>query len=450
VQSTTGNNQIRRRIGPFTATSIVIANIIGAGIFTTTGIMAARLPGPGWVLLCWICGGLIALAGSLCYTELATRMPAEGGEYVYLRTLYHPVLGFLTGWTSFIVGFSAAIAASAMGFSEYLFSGLPGGVSDPSHLMLYKKTVAGSIILLFTVIHYLGIRIGSGVQNGLTLLKIVIVLGLASIGLLTRGAGDLPISIESPDSFEWQGVGTAMMLVMFAYSGWNASAYIAGELKQPKRTLPVSLIAGTSIVIVLYLLVNVFVLTAVPYSELRGSIPVVEQASVRAFGGWTGRGLSVMISLALLSSLSAFILIGPRVYYAMACDRLFFRFAGKVHPRFGVPGVSIVIQGAISMLMVWMGTFEQLLVYLGFALGLFPWLSVAGLFIARKKRIGDDGAVPVPAFPFLPLFFLASTLFLMIIAFINRPMESSAAICTVLAGLPCYAVWRRLAGSQPQ
>jgi APA family basic amino acid/polyamine antiporter len=337
-----------------------------------------------------------------------------------------------------------------MGFSEYLFSGLPGGVSDPSHLMLYKKTVAGSIILLFTVIHYLGIRIGSGVQNGLTLLKIVIVLGLASIGLLTRGAGDLPISIESPDSFEWQGVGTAMMLVMFAYSGWNASAYIAGELKQPKRTLPVSLIAGTSIVIVLYLLVNVFVLTAVPYSELRGSIPVVEQASVRAFGGWTGRGLSVMISLALLSSLSAFILIGPRVYYAMACDRLFFRFAGKVHPRFGVPGVSIVIQGAISMLMVWMGTFEQLLVYLGFALGLFPWLSVAGLFIARKKRIGDDGAVPVPAFPFLPLFFLASTLFLMIIAFINRPMESSAAICTVLAGLPCYAVWRRLAGSQPQ
>lgn len=437
---------IRRQIGVFTATSIVIANIIGAGIFTTTGILATQLPGPGWVLLCWLFGGMIALSGSLCYAELATRMPEEGAEYVYLKKLYHPALGFLTGWTSFIVGFSAPIAASAMGFSEYLFAGLQNhlGFFGPDHVPLLKKTAAMSIILIFTCIHYMGIRLGSRVQNTLTILKIVIVLGLASAGFFIGDKHWSILSLERSGSFDLLGVGTAMMLVMFAYSGWNASAYIAGEIKNPRRSLPLSLITGTSIVIILYLAVNLFILTALPYTQLAGTIPVVEHAAVKALGPWMGKVLGILISLALLSSLSAFIIIGPRVYFAMARDRLFFSFASKVHPRFAVPGMSIVLQGLLAIVMIWIGSFEQLLIYLGFALGIFPWLAVASIFLARRRGIGDESAVTVWGYPFVPLFFLFSTCFLMVIAYLNRPLESSAAIITVLAGIPLYFAWIRL------
>ncbi len=440
---------LNRRISGTTATSIVVANIIGAGIFTTSGIMAQGLPSAAWVLGCWVFGGLIAMAGALCYAELATRMPDEGAEYLYLRRLYHPVLGFLTGWTSFVVGFSAPIAASAMGFSEYVFAGADWNFlgADPARLAIWKKGAARVVVALFTFVHYAGLRAGSIVQNLLTGLKIAIIVGLAAAGLVMSGGRALPVvTTATPDggTFDWTALGTAMMLVMFAYSGWNASAYVAGELKNPRRTLPVSLIGGTAIVIVLYLAVNLFVFGSVPYSELKGTIAIVEKAAVGTFGGWMGRGLSVMIGLALLSSLSAFILIGPRVYYAMARDGLFFPFAANLHSRRHVPGRSIIVQGILAAVLVIFGTFEQLLVYIGFALGIFPWLAVAGLFIVRRRKIGDASAVRVVGYPFVPIFFLASTLILMAVAYANRPFESIAAVLTVLAGIPLYLLWRRL------
>jgi APA family basic amino acid/polyamine antiporter len=436
------NGDFKQQIGLFSATSIVVANIVGAGIFTTSGILAGMLPGAGWVLACWAFGGLIAIAGALCYAELATRMPEVGGEYVYLKRLYHPSLGFLTGWTSFIVGFSAPIAASAMGFSEYLYAGLSSPVAP-----IFKKLTAVAIIVVFTALHYRGIRAGTRVQNALTVLKIAIVLGLAAAGLALGGGNWANVLAEGIKSggFKWTAVGTAMMLVMFAYSGWNASAYIAGELKNPRRTLPISLAAGTGIVVVLYLALNVFIFRSLPYAEAGGVIAIVEKAAASAFGGWMGPGLSAMISLCLLSSLSAYIIIGPRVYFAMARDRMFFRFASRVNPRFGVPGASIVAQGAIAVVLVSIGSFEQLLVYLGFALGIFPWLAVAGLFIARRRRVGEENAVRVPGYPVVPALFLLVTLALMVVAFINRPFESSLAIATVLVGIPLYYLWIRSA-----
>ena len=250
---------VLRKLGTFTATSIVVANMIGTGIFTTTGIMASHLPSSGWILFCWAFGGIIALSGALCYMELSTRMPEEGGEYLYLKKLYHPLFGFLTGWTSLLVGFSAPIAASALSFSEYMFSGLnilptTGDITD---LIFYKKITAIVMIILFTSIHYWGIRVGSGTQNILTVLKILIVVGLAGMGLSFESN---PFSDMSFDNLEtgrgFMGFGVAMMLVMFSYSGWNASAYIAGELKNPRKTLPRSLISGSVIVIILYLLIN--------------------------------------------------------------------------------------------------------------------------------------------------------------------------------------------------
>lgn len=435
--------RLERKLGPFSATAIVVANMIGAGIFTTSGLMAAHLPGPGWVLLCWLFGGLIAISGALCYAELSTRMPVAGGEYIYLKRLYHPLLGFLTGWTSLFVGFSAPIAASAMSFAEYIFAGIDSQhlTAQPSLLVILNKGTAILLILIFTFLHYLGLRLGSRIQNTLTILKIAIVFGLAGAGL-ALGEGDFShVSFEIKESFKGIAFGTVMMLVMFSYSGWNASAYIAGELKRPRRTLPISLIAGTGIVIFLYLIINIFIFYAVPYSELKGIIPIVKIASVKAFGGWIGKSISFLIGFALLSSLSAYIIIGPRVYFAMAKDRLFLAFASKVHPRYRVPGRSILVQGTIAVLMVTIGSFEQLLIYLGFALGIFPWLAVAGLFIARKKQIGEESAAKVWGFPLVPIFFLASSLILMVFNYFNRPLESTAAVLTVILGIPCYYLW---------
>jgi APA family basic amino acid/polyamine antiporter len=238
--------------------------------------------------------------------------------------------------------------------------------------------------------------------------------------------------------------GTAIMLVMFSYSGWNASSYIAGELKNPKKNLPRSLLGGTIIVIILYLAINLFILHALPYAELKGTVAIVEAASVSAFGDWMGKMLSLLVGVALLSSLSAFIMIGPRVYYAMARDRLFLPFAAKIHPHYHVPGRSIVIQGVIAIVMVVVSSIEQLLAYIVFALNIFPWLAVTGLFIARKKGIGEDSAVKVKLFPLVPIFFLSANFILMIFMYIGRPIESTAAIMTVIIGIPAYLLWTRV------
>jgi APA family basic amino acid/polyamine antiporter len=420
------HKNIERRIGPVTATSIVVANMIGAGIFTTSGIMAGQLPSSGWIFICWLLGGSIAIAGALSYAELATRMPQVGGEYVYLKKIYHPSVGFLTGWTSFFVGFSVPIAASAMAFSEYIFEGLQNQVLGVTSNHFF----------------FMGLKLGGKVQNFLTFLKIGIVVGLAGAGIaLTGGRGISAFSFVREGQSSWLAFGTAMMLVMFSYSGWNASSYIAGEIKNPRKNLPLSLILGTSIVILLYLALNLFIFQALPYNQAKGTIAIAEKASIEAFGPWMGDALGLLISLALLSSLSAFVIIGPRVYFAMARDRLFFPFAAKIHPRYKVPGKSILIQGAIAVLMVLIGSFEQLLVYIGFALNIFPWLAVFGIFLARKRRIGNTKAFKVWGYPVVPVFYLASSLFLMAINYLNRPIESTAAVVTVLIGIPCYFIW---------
>lgn len=439
------NGQVGRRIGLFTATGIVVANMIGSGIFVTLGIMAGKLPSPAWVLFCWFFGGMIALAGALCYGELGTRMPEEGGEYIYLKKLFHPSLGFLSGWTSFIVGFSAPIAGSALGFSEYLFAGLniDAALFDSFSILMMKKSVALFIIVLFTMLHYLGVRTGGGVQNVLTAMKVILILGLSLVGLfIGRGSWEY-VSAPGSGLFGGFAFGTAMMLVMFAYSGWNASGYIAGEIKDPRRTLPLSLMIGTGIVMAVYLALNLFVIRSLPFTAVRENVSVVESAAVSAFGDWMGNALGVIIAFALLSSLSAFIMIGPRIYFAMARDGLFFRFASRVHPKYEVPGRSIVIQGAIALIMVLFSSIEQLVVYLIYALNIFPWLAVLGLFLARKRGIGDRTAVKAWGYPVLPIFFLISTLMLAVIAYINRPVESTAAIITVGIGIPCYFFWAK-------
>jgi len=438
---------LQRKLGLFALTSVVVANMIGAGIFTTSGLLMADLRDPVLMLVLWAVGGAIALCGALAYGELAAAIPRAGGEYAFLSRLYHPVLGFLSGWVSLFAGFSAPIAASAIGFTAYLtraFPSLlaPGWLPAEHEAQVLSRLYTVAVIAVFTLIHRRGLELGARVQNALTLLKLALVVGLlvagfalgdGDLGHLRQGAG------RAPGLAGWQTIGLALMWIMFAYSGWNAAAYLGGEARDPRRNLPRSLLLGTGLVTVLYLALNLLYVYASAPAEMAGVVAVGGLAVGHLFGpGWE-RWLSLMLSIALFSSLSAYIIIGPRVYYAMAADSLFFRFAARVHPRFGVPSRSIVLQGVLAAVMALFGTFDQILTYMGFALGLFPVLAVLGVY-----RLRHQAGVPRtgPGVRWAPPVFALASVSILLLAFLERPVESSIALATVAAGVPAYLFFR--------
>jgi APA family basic amino acid/polyamine antiporter len=444
--SKTGNG-LERKLGLFPVTNIVIANMIGAGIFTTSGLLMSDLKDPLVMLGLWAVGGIIALCGALSYGELGAAMPRAGGEYAFLSQLFHPLFGFLSGWVSFFAGFSAPIAASAIGFSEYLTRAFPG-LLRLSHSgssiegIIIKKALSILVILVFTLIHARGIKVGAKVQNFLTLLKIALIVGLIILGF-SLGRGDLGHFAQGGgfkfDFGGWKTVGLSLMWIMFAYSGWNASAYIGSEIKDPRKNLPRSLILGTGIVLALYLLLNAFYVYAVPPDKMAGVISIGGLAVGNLFGPSFERVLSVLIAVALFSSLSAFIILGPRVYYAMACDRCFFPFAAAVHPRYRVPAKSILLQGMMAALLVLFGTFDQILTYMGFSLGIFPILSVLGLF---KLRRDGTSVYRMPGFPVVPLLYVLAGGGILVLGFFERPVESSIALGMALIGVPFFYVFK--------
>jgi basic amino acid/polyamine antiporter, APA family len=441
-------NGLERKLGLFPVTNIVIANMVGAGIFTTSGLLMSDLKNPLLMLGLWAVGGVIALCGALSYGELGAAIPKAGGEYAFLSRLFHPLFGFLSGWVSFFAGFSAPIAASAIGFSEYLTRAFPG-LLVLSHAgselegTIIKKTISILVILVFTLIHARGIEVGARVQNFLTLLKIAVIVGLIVLGF-SLGSGD-PGHFAQGSGFRfnfggWKTIGLSLMWIMFAYSGWNASAYIGSEIKDPRRNLPRSLLLGTGVVLALYLLLNVLYVYAVPPDKMKGIISIGGLAVGNLFGPAFERVLSVLIAIALFSSLSAFIILGPRVYYAMACDRCFFRFAATVHPRYRVPSWSILLQGVIAAILVLFGTFDQILTYMGFSLGLFPILSVLGVFKLRRRKMSP---YRMPGFPIIPGFYILIGSAILVLGFFQRPVESSIALGMAILGIPFFYIFRR-------
>ncbi len=431
--------KLERKLGLFPVTNIVIANMIGAGIFTTSGLLIGDLESAGIMILLWLVGGIIALSGALCYGEIGAAIPEAGGEYVFLSRLYHPLVGFLSGWVSFIVGFSAPIAASSIGFSEYLYRAVPAMFTVGSlDVETVKKLYSISIIAVFTVVHLRGVRFGTLVQNYLTLLKVGLVVGLIIFGFMF-GSGDFDHFKQSRDiNFDFSHVktmGLSIMWIMFAYSGWNASVYIGGEIRDPGKNLPRSLIVGTLSVIVIYLLLNILFVYAVEPDEMKGVISVGGLAVGKLFGPVAENLFSLLIAFALFSSISAFIILGPRVYFAMAKDGYFFNFGRKIHSRFKVPYLSIIFQGIISMIIVVSGTFDQILTYMGFSLGLFPILVVLALF---KLRMSGEGTIRLPGYPFTAILYILAGIAMLVLSFLERPVESGIAIATVLAGVPAY------------
>jgi basic amino acid/polyamine antiporter, APA family len=436
------SSELERKLGLFPLTNIVIANMIGSGIFTTSGLLMSDLGNPVIMLALWVVGGIIALCGALAYGELGAAIPNAGGEYAFLSKLYHPLFGFLSGWTSFVVGFSAPIAASAIGFSEYFVRACPQLLlwGDPT---LVKKILAICVILLFTGIHMRGLELGARVQNVLTGLKVTLIACLILGGLLI-GSGSFHHFAEGRAfSFSfpgWKTLGLALMWIMFAYSGWNASTYIGSEIRDPTKNLPRSLFLGTGVVMLLYICLNIVFVYAVPPEEMKGVISIGGLAMGKLFGPSAETIFSLLISFALFSSLSAFLILGPRVYYSMAKDRLFFKGLAHVHPRFNVPSRSIALQGAISSVMVFSGTFDQILTVMGFALGIFPLFTVAGVF---RLRSSGTRSTMFSGYPWAPVIYLATGVCILLLAFFQRPTESSIAILSVLIGVPVYFYFKK-------
>jgi APA family basic amino acid/polyamine antiporter len=435
--------KLQRKLGLFPATNIVIANMIGAGIFTTAGLLMAGLNDPLLMLVLWAVGGIIALCGAFSYGELGAAMPGAGGEYLFLSKLYNPIYGFLSGWVSFIVGFSAPIAASAMGFSEYFCRAVP--ILENPEIMnpvLMKKLISVSVILIFTFIHYRGIKTGARVQNILTILKVALIVILLLAGLLS-GKGDLS-NFHDGGHIEsglggWKTIGLSLMWIMFAYSGWNASTYLGAEIKNPSKILPRSLIYGTGLVIILYLGINFLYIYGINPEEMKGVISVGGLAMGNLFGKSADMIFSMIIAFALFSSLSAFIIIGPRVYYSMAKDGLFFKSVAKIHKRFEVPSNSILLQCLIAVILAFSGTFEQVLTYMGFALGIFPVLTVIGVF---KLRANNPGALHLPGYPVTQIIYIIAGIMILVLSFLERPVESSIAALTVIIGIPAYFIFK--------
>ena len=419
---------------------LVIANMIGAGVFTTSGFALADLGRREYVMLAWLVGGLLAVCGALSYGALARRFPESGGEYLFLSRLFHPLAGFLAGWVSLLAGFSAPTAAAALLFEAY---------ANPSGTLFPPKVLGTGVILVAVLMHGVRLRHGVVLQNTSVALKL-----LAMGGLIVYGAarfasdGVAPAGEEAVGAaaggFDPGAFAVTLVWVSFAYSGWNAAVYVAGEVREPERNLHRSLLLGTSVVLVLYLAINAVFVHAAPVAELAGRADIGAVAAGALGGDGLRVTVSYVIALALFTSVSSLVMAGPRVYARMAEDGLFparfSRFAG-LSGGGDVPGAAVALQGALAAAFLWISGIEELLGYIGFTLGASAAVTVAGL-IALRNREGPE-RVPVPGFPWVPGVFVVTTLAAAAYMVVRRPDESLRGLATVALGVPVYWLLRR-------
>ncbi|NCA72079.1 MAG: amino acid permease [Sphingobacteriia bacterium] len=440
--------ELRREIGLISATVLVIANMIGSGIFTTSGFILAELGSPTALLLCWLLGGLFALAGALCYGELGAMLPRAGGEYAYLRASFGPLPAFVSGWISLIVGFSAPIAAAAIAFATYFLGGASDpwlilGSADSPWLRLSPVTLlACAAVILLSLVHIHSLRLGQRVQNLLTAFKIGFILVFIGGGLWL-GQGDFGHLTQTLAGTSVTGASfaVALIFVSFAYSGWNAAAYLGGEIRRPGRNLPLALALGTLVVTALYLLLNLVYLYALPPATLSGRLEIGTDAARALFGPGIGTLFGLAIALGLLSVMSAMIMAGPRVYFAMARDALFFRRFGDVHADRYTPVQAIVFQALIAIVMILVAAYDTLLIYIGFTLSLSSMLTVIGLMRLRRHAPERPRPYRTPGYPFTPLLFIAGTIWIVLYTLISEPLVGLYGIATLLLGLLLYRLF---------
>jgi basic amino acid/polyamine antiporter, APA family len=438
-----------RQLGQATATALVVSNMIGVGIFTSTGFMAGDLASVPWIFFIWSVGALCALAGALCYSELAINIPRSGGEYVYLTEAYGPTWGFMTGWVSFFAGFSAPIAVTALAFSGYLAHFFPA-LAQQRALTIGNgqfalnlgggQAVAAALILCFTLLNLVGLNRVAVAQNILTWLKVATLCALI-IGGFAWGNGNwanfaASTTRSNPRPIELQFF-VSLFFVYLGYSGWNAAAYVAEEIKDPARVLPRALGLGTLLVAVLYLLLNAVFIYAAPLEQMKGVFAIGSFSAERLFGSQIASVFAALMAVGLMSSVSAMVTIGPRVYYAMAQNGAFLRAAQIVHPRWHTPVYAILAQGAIAMLLT-LTPFRDLVNFAGFILNFFAGLAVASLFVFRRRPDWKKLPATSIAWPLAPVLFLFVAALMTIIGAWLEPLTAGAAIAVVALGAATY------------
>jgi len=408
----------------------VIANIIGTGVFTSLGFQVADIQSGFALLMLWIVGGVAALCGALCYGELSAALPRSGGEYHFLSEIYHPAVGFMAGFISATVGFAAPIALAAMAFGKYF-----RGVFD------FGSPVLLSFVLVWMValFHFGNLRLGSAFQNLWTIVKLFLVGVLIGAGLLIEEKQPITFFPHAADTMSiFSGAfAVALVFVMYSYSGWNASSYIIGEVKNPERNVPRSLLAGTLIVIVAYVLLNAVFLATTPEVEMRGQLEVGLIAGRHIFGENGGRIVGAVICLGLISAVSSMTWIGPRVTMSMGEDHWLLRLLGRKN-REGVPATAVLVQLLIVNLLLLTRSFELVVVYIQFALLLCSLLTVIGVIVLRASRPNVPRPYRVWLYPLPPLLFAAITIWMMIYLLISKTTESVAGMVTAIVGFLLY------------
>jgi APA family basic amino acid/polyamine antiporter len=419
-----------RSIGLSTACGIVIANIIGTGVFTSLGFQLPSIHSGFALLMLWIVGGIAALCGALCYGELSAALPRSGGEYHFLSQIYHPAVGFMAGFVSATVGFAAPIALAAMAFGKYFH-----GVFN------FGSPVALSFIVvwLVAIFHFGKLEVGSAFQNLWTLLKLLLIAALIVAGFFVtpkQPISFLPAGGEAASIFS-AAFAVSLVYVMYSYSGWNAASYITGEIKAPEKTVPRSLVLGTVVVIVLYVLLNAVFLFSTPANELSGQVEVALIAGKHIFGDNGGRMVGAVICLGLVSAISSMTWIGPRVTMSMGEDHWFLQMLGRKN-QYGVPVFAIAVQLVIVNLLLLTGKFDLIVIYIQFTLLLCSLLTVAGVIVLRVTNPMLPRPYRVWLYPIPPLIFSAITIWMMIYLLQSNPRESLAGLLTAMVGLLLY------------
>lgn len=418
----------RRRLGPWSASALVAGNMIGAGVFTTSGFAMADLGDPRWVLLAWFAGGLIALCGALSYGGLARRIPRSGGEYTFLSESLHPALGFTAGWISLLAGFTAPIAVAALAFEQYLASAFDD---------LSPARWAGSAaVLVAGLLHGIRLRGGAWAQNAIVAAKLALLVGLVAWGgavIARQGAPPL----ASPPPLDVGGFAVTLVWVSFAYSGWNGAVYLAGEIRDPERNLARVLWLPTAAVVLLYLALNAVFLFSGPAAALAGRAEVGAVAAGQLGGPALQRGVVGIVCLALLTSITAMVMAGPRVYAQMARDGYLPRWFAH---GTDAPAAAIALQVGLALAVMRVAGLRELLGYVGFTLGLSAAATVVGAM--RLRYLEGAERISLPGYPLLPALFVAATLASAAFLVWREPAQAAFGAATALLGLPLY-YWRR-------
>ena len=446
--SSPSHTSLERRLGPFDAAAIIVANVIGGGILFLPPTVASMVPHPYWFLSTWVAGGILAFFGAVAYAELAALRPRAGGEYVYLREAYGPLAGFMTGWTSFVAGFAGAMAASAIFLIFVIDRFIPGAADSAPFFVIplpyvpvtfSRHTLLAIIaIWLFALVHILGVGPGRAVMNVLATLKVTALLVFIAFGFAI-GAGSTANFQQAAASISVTNWLLALVPVMFTYSGWNAAAYMAEEIRDPGRNVPRALLMGTVAVIIIYALLNALYLYAMPVGELAGvKGSVFDLIGERILGVRAGDILAAIAMVSVAAGLNAWTFAGPRVYYAMARDGVFFPAASRVHPRFKTPHVSIMAQAAWASVLILTGSLDTLSNYVGFAITLFAGIAVAAVFVLRAREPNAPRPYKTLGYPIAPAIFVGASFAIVVNAIFRNPGPTGLGLLVIAAGIPLY------------